>query len=113
MFGGGIFRETQFSSTVDAYSAALVHSTPTDLSHSRAGLAATSVGDYSLFGGGAEFGQIYSNVDAYTVDGGGSQPSKPEPPGPGTTDPDPDGPEDLRPKPKPGGHVPDKVSGED
>ena len=40
--------------------------------------------------------------------GGGSQPSKPSNPDP---DPDPDGPEDLR--PKPGGHVPDKVRGDD
>lgn len=40
--------------------------------------------------------------------GGGSNPSKPDP-----DTPDPDGPEDLKPKPKPGGHVPDKVIGED
>lgn len=106
MFGGGFFREKQFSSTVDAYSATLVHSTPSDLIHPRSGLAATSVGDYSLFGGGAEFGSYYSYVDAYTV-GGGSNPSKPRP-----DTPDPDKPEDLTHK-KPGGHVPDKVYGED
>lgn len=38
--------------------------------------------------------------------GGGSKPSNPDPT-------DPDKPEDLKPKPKPGGHVPDKVRGDD
>lgn len=42
--------------------------------------------------------------------GGGSQPSKPGPNEP--YPPDIDKPEDLKPKPNPGGHVPDKVFGE-
>ncbi len=105
LFGGGALRPTEWSSSVDAYSASLVRSTPPHLSQFKSSLAATTVGDYALFGGGVEYNHsFYNAVDAYTVDGGGSKPSNPDP------DPDPDGPEDLR--PKPGGHVPDKVHGD-
>ena len=71
LFGGGLDLDAQVSSTVDAYSATLVRSTPTGLSDPRQGLGATSVGDYSLFGGGAYLNSYYNDVDAYTVDGGG------------------------------------------
>ena len=103
LFGGG---GGGSGSIVDAYSGALVRSTPTPLSEERGNLAATTVGNYALFGGGF----TTSTVDAYTADKD-SNPTPPKPHDPGTTDPD--GPEDLKPKPKPGGHVPDKVTGED
>ena len=44
----------------------LTRTTPTALSKARYGLAATSVGDYALFGGG--YASSYSNVvDAYNT----------------------------------------------
>ena len=74
LFGGGedgdaIFN-TIYLSTVDAYSASLVRSTPTALSQAKSMLAATTVGNYGLFGGGYG-GSFSSTVDAYTADGGG------------------------------------------
>ena len=52
---------------VDAYATSLTRSTPTALSVARWGLAATSVGNYALFGGGAEYGGTskFNTVDAY------------------------------------------------
>ena len=106
MFGGGVTLDLEVVPTVDAYSEALVRSTPMGLSTERTGLAATTVGNYALFGGGAYRNLYYYIVDAYSVDWGGSQSSKTEPPDPGTTDPD--GPEDLTHK-YPGGSWPDKT----
>ena len=68
LFGGGgygVFADTLYS-TVDAYSASLVRSTPTALSQARSGLAATTVGSYGLFGGGSD-SSVYSTVDAYSL----------------------------------------------
>lgn len=57
LFGGGHTTDggtsfDMFSATVDAYNTSLVRNTPTELSGSRAVLAATTVGNYGLFGGG-------------------------------------------------------------
>ena len=53
-------------STVDAYDKSLTRSTPTALSDGRTNLAATSIGDYALFGGGNTTFLLYTNiVDAY------------------------------------------------
>ena len=57
--------------TVDAYNAALVRSTPTNLSQARGYVSATTVGNYALFGGGATtlLNTDNSNiVDAYNID---------------------------------------------
>jgi hypothetical protein len=51
-------------STVDAYDASLVRTTPTALSTARGQLAATTVNGYALFGGGYGTGQS-AVVDAY------------------------------------------------
>jgi len=50
---------------VDAYDVNLTRTTPTRLSMSRYGLAATTVGDYALFGGGYDSSTNFSTVDAY------------------------------------------------
>ena len=55
------------SGSVDAYNASLVRSTPTALSQARGGLAATTVGNYGLFGGGTNFTSGFSTVDAYNA----------------------------------------------
>ena len=61
MFGGGITRSSN-SNVVDAYDTSLTRSTPTALSQARSYLAATTVGDYALFGGGTGYSAV---VDAY------------------------------------------------
>lgn len=74
LFGGGHFRKSDGlidgTATVDAYSDALVRRTPDALSQGRGALAATTVGNYALFGGGS-YGadsNIYSDVvDVYTI----------------------------------------------
>ena len=60
LFGGGdgmSYSESMGSytnsfNTVDAYNTSLTRSTPTPLSQARSSLAATTLGDYALFGGG-------------------------------------------------------------
>ena len=74
LFGGGVHKggvtrgvdTNVYSATVDAYTGALVHSTAPSLSEPRDGLAATTVGDYALFGGGTAV-RITDAVDAYTA----------------------------------------------
>ncbi len=61
MFGGG--EASSRLSTVDAYNTSLTRSTPTALSVARSYLAATTVGNYALFGGG----EYDATVDAYYV----------------------------------------------
>ena len=60
-----------YTNTVDAYNASLTRSTPTALSVARGDLAATSVGNYALFGGGydatPDSTKAYSTVDAYNA----------------------------------------------
>ena len=63
MFGGGY----PDSSTVDAYNTSLTRTSPTALSEARRNLAATSVGNYALFGGGDNGSGDRSTVDAYMV----------------------------------------------
>ena len=76
LFGGGyadverigVYRDV--TSTVDAYNTNLIRSTPTDLSVARSNLAATTVGNYGLFGGGfcnEGSDNVFSTVDAYNT----------------------------------------------
>lgn len=72
LFGGGYFILKNMSyisfPTVDAYSASLVRSTPASLSEAKYGLAATTVGDFGLFGGGNDrYHDASSVVDAYSA----------------------------------------------
>lgn len=72
LFGGGylILKNMSYISfpTVDAYSASLVRSTPASLSEAKYSLAATTVGDFGLFGGGNDRYQDASSVvDAYSA----------------------------------------------
>ena len=74
LFGGGHFRKEDGlidgSATVDVYSDTLVRRTPEALSQRRGSLAATTVGNYALFGGGSygTYSSDYSDVvDAYTI----------------------------------------------
>ena len=77
LFGGGYggYNVTSSSyiyySTVDAYNQSLTRTIPTELSQSRGSLAATTVGDYALFGGGNnndDDNTVYhSTVDAYKL----------------------------------------------
>ena len=55
-----------FSAVVDDYNTSLTLSTPTALSQARNTLAATSIGDYALFGGGNP-GTYSAVVDAYNT----------------------------------------------
>ena len=65
LFGGGFPGPL---STVDAYDTSLTRTSPTALSVVRGDLAATSVGNYALFGGGFySSSEGSSTVDAYTV----------------------------------------------
>ena len=73
LFGGGSIefysgsnRRYSYTAIVDVYSASLVKSVATDLSEIKDSLAATTVGNYALFGGGVNSAAIAS-VDAYTV----------------------------------------------
>ena len=54
-------------STVDAYDTSLTRTTATELSVARGNLAATSIGNFALFGGGYDSSDnsCYSTVDAY------------------------------------------------
>ena len=52
---------------MDAYDTSLTRSTPTALSTARYVLAAGSVGDYVLFGGGYTVSEVSSVVDAYNT----------------------------------------------
>ena len=61
LFGGGSDSYSN-SSIVDAYDQNLTRSTPTELSQARRTLAATTVGNYALFGGGSGPSAV---VDAY------------------------------------------------
>lgn len=55
------------SAVVDVYDKSLTRTTTTNLSVQRDCLAAASVGNYALFGGGCDGSTYYSNVDAYTI----------------------------------------------
>jgi hypothetical protein len=64
--GYGVTTTTAQVATVDAYDAGLTRSTATSLSVARSALAATTVGNYALFGGGMKHGQsLMATVDAY------------------------------------------------
>ena len=63
MFGGGNKGGSIFTH-VDAYDTSLTRTIPTELSKARRGLAATTVGNYALFGGGYS-SNIGNTVDAY------------------------------------------------
>ena len=68
LFGGGYYYSSGVGyyryAIVDAYNTSLTRTTPTELSQARSGLAATTVGNYALFGGGVS--SSYSAVvDAY------------------------------------------------
>lgn len=73
LFGGGRSHTSQespgrmgtFYTTVDAYNASLTRTTPTVLSQGRSDLAATTVGDFAIFGGGLNGQTSYATVDAY------------------------------------------------
>ena len=77
LFGGGGETNLSFSnsilSAVTAYDTSLTRTLPTELSVARMYLAATTVGNYALFGGGLrqdyKGGEktYYSTVDAYTI----------------------------------------------
>ena len=54
--------------TVDVYDANLTRSVPTGLSVARSQLAATTIGNYAMFGGGVYTGSGSNAVDVYTVD---------------------------------------------
>jgi hypothetical protein len=71
LFGGGqavpylgSITESLCHNTTDAYDGDLVRTTPTALSVGRGSLAATTVGDYALFGGG-QTGNRIAVVDVY------------------------------------------------
>ena len=72
LFGGGSYLwtstgNTAWVNTVDTYTSNLVKGTATALSQVRSDLAATSVGDYALFGGGMTGASSCSKVvDTYT-----------------------------------------------
>ena len=71
LFGGGVGADSAYFATVDAYSGALVRSTPTSLSQVRSGLVTTAVGNYALFGGGSVLDSsfnftYFATVDAYS-----------------------------------------------
>ena len=71
LFGGGYNYVSGsgniFNNYVNAYNTSLTRSTPTSLSQSRGFLAATTVGDYALFGGSSNAGIYLSTVDAYNT----------------------------------------------
>ena len=63
--GYALFGGIGSSSVVDMYDTSLTRSTPTALSQGRSSLAATSVGNYALFGGGSASSNS-AVVDAYS-----------------------------------------------
>ena len=75
LFGGGSSatntnEHVTYYSTVDAYNTSLTRTTATDLSEKKFYLAATTVGNYALFGGGCydyDNRKYVSTVDAYNT----------------------------------------------
>ena len=77
LFGGGAGKYERYheyhidvTNIVDAYDTSLTRTTASELSYSRNRLAAATVGDYALFGGGhnpSNGGGDADDVDAYTV----------------------------------------------
>jgi hypothetical protein len=67
LFGGGDYSGGCVE--VEVYDTSLTQTIATNLSAARGFLAATSVGNYALFGGGNDSSQssYYSTVDAYVV----------------------------------------------
>ena len=69
LFGGGYSYSSGVGyyryATVDAYDTTLTRTSPTALSQERSGLAATTVGNYALFGGGQSSSSYSAVVDAY------------------------------------------------
>lgn len=65
LFGGGGINSTYYS-TVDAYSASVTRTTALSLSETKSLLAATSIGDYALFGGGVTYQPWPVNADVYS-----------------------------------------------
>lgn len=67
LFGGGQSSSSVYSSVVDAYNTSLTRTTPTGLSQARRLLAATTLGNYALFGGGESVSSPYVSdvVNAY------------------------------------------------
>ena len=63
---GGRTSSTYYSSIVDVYDSNLVRSATNELSISRNGLSATTVGKYALFGGGYDGSSVRDEVDIYT-----------------------------------------------
>ena len=69
LFGGGTnyhhsTASEKYFTTVEAYNTSLTRTIPTALSQAREELAATTVGNYALFGGGYNGGSL-ATVDAY------------------------------------------------
>ena len=63
-------RKNDYHVNTDAYDASLTRTNPTGLSVAREGLAATTVGDYAIFGGGYNYfdnNKNFCTVDVYTV----------------------------------------------
>lgn len=71
LFGGGIYdvanKTEAVKSTVDVYGATLVKTSASPLSKARERLAATTVGEYAIFGGGNSDNGYDSTVDAYNA----------------------------------------------
>ena len=72
VFGGGSYYDDNYdnivSSAVDAYDTSLTRTTSTGLSVARNWLAATTIGNYALFGGGMNDEHMFDVVvDAYFV----------------------------------------------
>ena len=75
LFGGGHNYSQSFGATVDndwlynvtAYNTSLSKSTAANLSSEKCGLAATTVGNYALFGGGVRDGVTSNTVDTYNT----------------------------------------------
>lgn len=69
LFGGGYGENTfgsgNYSDFVDSYDKSLTRSNPMPLSEARHWLAATTVCEYALFGGGYTTGDPFTTVDAY------------------------------------------------
>ena len=67
LFGGGYSSSIGgYLDTVDSYDFNLTRGTPAPLSVRRGVLAATTVGNYALFGGGEDATAKIKVVDAYT-----------------------------------------------
>ena len=66
-FGGGYVSNEEVYPIVDAYDTSLTRSTPTELSAASQSLGAATVGNYALFGGGANLSEYLSTVTAYNA----------------------------------------------